>query len=144
MIDPGGMDDDIEVPEAVIDGIEKVRNRVGVGDVRRECRAAPALRLNLVDRRVGQVHFAGISHGDVKPVGGQPGGDNPPHAPRPASHQGGPGAACYCIAWSHGHLKRSYFFRQLREFSAPVADDVGPSRSVRGQTPMKMNRPVRL
>ena len=45
VIDPGGMDNDIEVPELLFDGIENGRNRVGVGDVRREGRTAPAVPL---------------------------------------------------------------------------------------------------
>jgi hypothetical protein len=89
-VDPGGMDDHVEVSEAVTDGVEKVRYRLLVGDVRRECRAEPAPLLDLADRRVGQIDVAGIGHGDVEPVGCQLGGDDSPHASGPAGHQRSP------------------------------------------------------
>ena len=39
-VDPGGMHDDVEMPEVVLGGVEQGRYRAGVGDVRREGRAA--------------------------------------------------------------------------------------------------------
>jgi len=63
--------------------------------------APPALLLDLADCRVGQVNVAGVCHGDVEPVGGQPGGDNPPHASRPASHQGSAYAVSRLITCTH-------------------------------------------
>ena len=40
-VDPGGMHDDVEMPEAVLDGVEDSRGRLLVGDACRERRAAP-------------------------------------------------------------------------------------------------------
>ena len=94
-VDPGGMHDHVEVPEVVADGIEKRRYGLFVGDICLECRAAPSLLLDRADRRAGGVDVAGVSDGDIKSVGGQPGGDNPPHAVGSSGHQGGP-----CV----GHL----------------------------------------
>jgi hypothetical protein len=102
------MDDHVEVPEAVVDGVEKGSYRLLVGDVRRECRTAPTLVLNLADRRVGQVDVTGIRDRDVKAVGGQISGDNPPHASGSTRHQGGPYAAFDGTACCHGHLTRSF------------------------------------
>ena len=103
-IDPGCMYDHIETPEAVLDGVEKTGYRLLVGDVRRECRAAPPMPSDLADRRVGQVDAAGISHGDVEPVGRQLGGDNPSHTPGPPGHQRSPRAA----SCGTSHLGRSF------------------------------------
>ena len=52
-VDPGGMHDYVEMPEAVLDGVEHSRGRLLVGDVRRERRAAPPMPRDLLDRRVG-------------------------------------------------------------------------------------------
>jgi hypothetical protein len=53
------VNDHIELPEMVIDGVEKGRYRLLVGDVRRERRAAPALLFDLADRRVRRTGVAG-------------------------------------------------------------------------------------
>jgi hypothetical protein len=103
VVDPGGMDNDVETPEAVLDGVEesRCRRRLLVGEVRCECRAVPTVLLDLPDRRVGQVDAAGVGHCDIKPVGGQLGGYDPAHAAGPPGHQRRPYALSRIITCSH-------------------------------------------
>ena len=100
-VDPRGVDDDVELPEAVLHGVEQGGYRLLVGDVRREGRAAPALLSYLLDRHVGQVDAAGVRHGDIEPVGGQLGRDGPAHAAGPAGYQGSPRPVSRRIFCSH-------------------------------------------
>ena len=89
-VDRCGMHDDVEMPEAVLDGVEHSGDGVLIGDICRERRAAPSLLRDFLDRRVGQVDASGVRHRDVEPVGGQLGGDDPAHAAGPPGHQGNP------------------------------------------------------
>ena len=100
-VDPGGMDNDVEMPEPVLNGVEKGRYCLLVGDICGECRAAPTMVLDLADRRVGQVDAAGISHRDVEPVGRQLGGYDPAHTAGPSGHQRRTCAASRVTKWSH-------------------------------------------
>jgi hypothetical protein len=135
-VDPRGVDDDVEMPEAVLGTLEEGGHRLLVGDVRRERRAAPALLRDLLDRRAGQVDAAGVRHGDIEPVGGQLGGYHPAHAAGPSGHQGSPGAVFRRTVRSHESSLSTAAHRPLIARQLSVAPGSAPhivkSRSCRG------------